>query len=102
MRITRAGAPAAIDSGGTSSVTTELAPMTQRSPIVTPLVTTTLAPHHTLSPMPLGPFEVNPCQGTGRPGSSKRWLPSDTKQPLANMQWAPISTRSSAATSRRC
>ena len=47
-----AGAPAAIENGGRSAVTTELAPITQRSPIVTPLVTTTLAPHQTLSPMP--------------------------------------------------
>jgi hypothetical protein len=31
--------------GGMSRVTTELAPITDRSPIVTPLVTTTLAPH---------------------------------------------------------
>ena len=38
---TRAGAPAAIENGGTSSVTTEFAPITLRRPIVTPLVTTT-------------------------------------------------------------
>ena len=31
-------------------------------------------------------------------GSSKRWLPSVTKQPLANMQCSPISTSSTAAT----
>ena len=42
VRSTRAGAPAAIEYGGRSVVTTELAPITQRSPIVTPLVTTTL------------------------------------------------------------
>jgi hypothetical protein len=79
-------------------VTTLLAPMTQRSPTVTPLVMTTLAPHHTLSPTRVGPFEVNPCQVTGRSRSSKRWLASVTKQPLANMQWSPISTRFCAAT----
>src|SRR3954454_2647480 len=75
-RRTRAGAPAAIDAAGMSVVTTLLAPMTQRSPIVAPLVTTTFAPHHTLSPMRVGPFEVNPCHVTGMLASSKRWLPS--------------------------
>src|SRR4051794_22084251 len=50
VRSTFAGEPAAIERGGRSVVTTELAPITQRSPIVTPLVTTTLAPHQTLSP----------------------------------------------------
>src|SRR3954449_12505991 len=98
VRSTFAGAPAAIERGGRSVVTTELAPITQRSPIVTPLVMTTLAPHQTLSPMRVGPFEVKPCQGTGRSGSSKRWLPSVMKQPLANMQWSPISTSSTEAT----
>src|SRR3712207_5576524 len=93
VRNTLAGTPAAIERGGRSVVTTEFAPITQRSPIVTPLVITTLAPHHTLSPTRVGPLEVKPCHGTGLSGSSKRWLPSVTKHPLANMQWAPISTR---------
>ena len=57
-------------------MTTELAPITQRSPIVTPLVTTTWAPHQTLSPMRVGPLLVKPCHGTGRVGSSKRWFES--------------------------
>ena len=83
---TFAGAPAAIENGGMSSVTTEFAPITQRSPIVTPLVTTTFAPHQTLSPIRVGPFVENPCHVTGLSGSSKRWLASVTKQPLANMQ----------------
>ncbi len=48
-----------------SEVTTELAPITQRSPMVTPPVMTTLAPHQTLAPTRVGPFEVKPCQGTG-------------------------------------
>ena len=39
-----------------SDVTTELAPITHRSPIVTPLVTTTCAPHQTLSPIRVGPL----------------------------------------------
>src|SRR5205807_5030562 len=47
---TLAGTPAAIEYGGTSAVTTLLAPITQRSPTVTPLVMTTLAPHQVLSP----------------------------------------------------
>ena len=51
--------------GGMSVVTTLLAPITQRSPIVTPLVTTTFAPHQTLSPMVVGPLEVKPCQVIG-------------------------------------
>ena len=51
-----------------SVVTTELAPITQRSPIVTPLVTTTLAPHQTLSPMRVGPLDVKPCQVIGLSG----------------------------------
>ena len=37
-------------------MTTLFAPITQRSPIVTPVVTTTLAPHHTLSPIRVGPL----------------------------------------------
>src|SRR5687767_15822825 len=86
--ITFAGAPAAIENGGMSSVTTEFAPITDRSPTVTPLVITTPAPHQTLSPIRVGPFEVNPCQVIGLSGSSKRWFASVTKQWLANMQWS--------------
>jgi hypothetical protein len=41
---------------------------------------------------------VKPCQVTGLSGSSKRWAPSVTKQPLANMQWSPMLTSSTAAT----
>ena len=37
-------------------MTTELAPITQRSPTVTPLVMTTFAPHQTLSPTRVGPL----------------------------------------------
>jgi len=61
-------------------------------------VTTTLAPHQTLSPIRVGPLVVNPCQVIGRLGSSNRWSASVTKQPLANMQWSPICTNSIAAT----
>jgi hypothetical protein len=57
-----------------------------------------LAPSQTLSPSRVGPFEVKPCHGTGLSGSSKRWLASVTKQPLASMQCSPISTMSMAAT----
>ena len=39
-----------------------------------------------------GPLEVNPCQGTGRSASSKRWFPSVIRQPLASMQCSPMST----------
>ena len=65
-RTTRAGAPTAIENGGRSRVTTLLAAITQRSPIVTPLVTTTLTPHQTLSPIRVGPLVVKPCHVTGR------------------------------------
>ena len=82
--ITFVGIPAAITRGGRSSVTTELAPITQRSPIFTPLVTTQLAPNQQLDPIRTGPFEVNPCQVIGWSGSSKRWAASPTKQPFAN------------------
>ena len=72
-RRTFAGTPAATEWAGMSAVTTELAPITHRSPIVTPPVMTTCAPHQTLSPIRVGPLVVNPCHGTGRSGSSKRW-----------------------------
>ena len=42
-------------------MTTELAPITQRSPIVTPLVTTQLTPNQQLEPISTGPLEVKPC-----------------------------------------
>ena len=78
-RMTLAGAPAAIENGGMSLLTTELAPMTQRSPIVTPLVTTTWAPHHTLSPIRVGPLLVKPCQGTGGRGRrTDGWIGDET------------------------
>ncbi len=77
--------------------TTELAPITQRSPTVTPVVTTQLAPNQQLAPISTGPFEVKPCSVIGFSGSSKRWLASPTKQPLANIVWSPIVTRSWAA-----
>src|SRR3954463_12675401 len=64
-RITFAGAPAAITPGGRSRVTTEFAPTTQRSPIVTPLVITQPTPNQQFDPMCVGPFEVKPCQVTG-------------------------------------
>src|SRR5581483_7518824 len=69
-RITRAGAPAAITPAGMSSVTTELAPITQRSPISTPPVTTQLTPNQQLSPILTGPRGTNPCQVSGSSGSS--------------------------------
>ena len=48
-----------------SLVTTELAPITQRSPIVTPLVTTQLTPNQQLEPIRTGPFETKPWRVTG-------------------------------------
>ena len=42
-------------------MTTELAPITQRSPTVTPVVTTQLTPNQQLAPISTGPFEVKPC-----------------------------------------
>src|SRR5437763_10118254 len=79
--ITRAGEPAAITPDGMSLVTTELAPLTQRSPMVPPVVTTQLAPNQQLEPIVVGPFDVNPCHVTGTTGPSKRCKASDTKQP---------------------
>ena len=64
-RIGFAGAPAAIVAGGRSRVTTELAPITQRSPTLTPLVTTQLTPNQQLAPISTGPFEVKPCSVIG-------------------------------------
>ena len=58
-------------------MTTELAPITQRSPIVTPLVTTQLTPNQQLEPIPTGPLEVKPCRVIGVSGSSKRWAVAD-------------------------
>ena len=57
-----------------SCVTTLLAPITQRSPMLTPLVTTTFAPSQQLSPIRVGPLLSKPCQVIGVSGSSKRWL----------------------------
>ena len=79
--ITRAGAPAAIVPGGRSLLTTELAPITQRSPTVTPLVIAQLIPNQQLEPIRTGPLLVNPCQVIGVSGSSKRWAASPTKLP---------------------
>src|SRR6187549_1026769 len=95
--MTLAGAPAAIEPGGRSFVTTEFEPITQRSPIVTPLVTTQLTPNQQLEPIRTGPLLVKPCQVIGFSGSSKRWSASPTKQPLANITWSPISISSTAA-----
>ena len=57
-----------------SLVTTLLAPITQRSPMLTPLVTTTPAPSQQLDPIRVGPRLSKPCQVIGLAGSSKRWL----------------------------
>ena len=65
---TLAGAPAAIVLGARSRVTTELAPITQRSPTLTPLVTTQLTPNQQLAPISTGPLVVKPCQVTGARG----------------------------------
>jgi hypothetical protein len=53
-------------------LTTELAPTTQRSPTVTPVVTAQLTPNQQLAPISTGPFEVKPCSVIGRSRSSKR------------------------------
>ena len=49
--------------GSTSRVTTLFAPITQRSPMLTPLVTTTFAPSQQLSPMRVGPLLVEALPG---------------------------------------
>ena len=58
--ITFAGAPATTEKAGTSLTTTLPAPTTQRSPMVTPLVTVTFAPSQQLGPIRVGPLPVNP------------------------------------------
>ncbi len=63
LRSTRAGAPAAIENGPMSLVTTLLAPITQRSPMLTPLVTTTLTPSQQLSPILVGPLALEALPG---------------------------------------
>ena len=69
-RITFAGAPAAITPAGRSLVTTEFAPITQRSPISTPPVTTQPTPNQQFEPIRTGPCGSKPCQVTGLVGSS--------------------------------
>ncbi len=54
LRNTRAGLPTAITFAGRSRVTTEPAPTTVLSPIVTPGQTITPPPSHTLSPSVIG------------------------------------------------
>src|SRR5262249_12610554 len=68
--ITLAGTPAAITPAGMSRVTTELAPITARSPISTPPVTTQFTPNQQLEPIRTGPCGSKPCQVTGLVGSS--------------------------------
>ena len=58
--ITFAGAPAATENGSMSWVTTLFAPITQRSPIVTPLVTTTLAAEPAVVADPRRPLGLEP------------------------------------------
>ena len=62
-RAARAGAPAAITPGGRSVVTTEFAPITQRSPISTPPVTTQLTPNQQLEPIRTGPLRLEALPG---------------------------------------
>ncbi len=54
VRITRAGFPTATESAGMSRVTTAPAPMTERSPIVTPGHTITPPPSQQWSPTVIG------------------------------------------------
>ena len=49
-RSTFAGEPAAIECGSIEDVTTLFAPITQRSPMLTPLVTTTVSYTHLTLP----------------------------------------------------
>ena len=68
---TRQGLPTAIQSAGISRVTTEPAPITALSPMVTPGKTVTLAPSHTFSPMVIGLSLKPPCK---RSTGSMAWL----------------------------
>ena len=62
-RMTLAGAPAAITPAGRSLVTTEFEPITVRSPISTPPVTTQLTPNQQLEPILTGPRPVEALPG---------------------------------------
>ena len=66
--MTLAGTPATIAHAGTSRVTTAPAPITARSPIVTPALTTALAPMKTWSPKP----SVSDRLGIGAPDTQRR------------------------------
>ena len=63
LRIGFAGAPAAIVPASRSRVTTELAPITQRSPTLTPLVTAQLTPNQQLAPIFTGPLRGEALPG---------------------------------------
>jgi hypothetical protein len=72
--ITTAGFPAATQSAGTSFVTTDPAPITARSPMVTPLRMMLCAPMKTSSPMAMG-FVAQSSQPRGprRVSASSAW-----------------------------
>jgi hypothetical protein len=53
-----------------SRVITEFDPITARSPISTPPVTTHPTPNQQFDPIRTGPRGTNPCQVIGRVGSS--------------------------------
>lgn len=57
--ITFEGTPAAKLYGGTSCVTTALAPIIHPYPIVTPGIIQAFSPIQTLFPIVTGPFEIN-------------------------------------------
>src|ERR1035441_9899229 len=63
--ITRAGAPTATQKSGIERLTTELAPMTQCLPMVTPGRTTTFSPSHASRPMVTGAIRLIPCSEMG-------------------------------------
>src|SRR5690242_15949780 len=73
-----------------SRVITEFDPITARSPISTPPVTTQLTPNQQFEPIRTGPWGSKPCHVTGLVGSSKRWSESPTKQLLANIVVADL------------
>ena len=88
--ITRHGFPAANTPAGMSRVTTLPAPMTLSEPMVTPPITRTPAPNHTLSPTVIG---LKICQPSRRFFGSMAWVT------VEKVQSGPIRTASPKVTS---
>src|ERR1022692_3216633 len=91
LRITLAGTPAAKQCDGMSFVTTELAPITTSSPMVTPPTIVHLVPTQTLLPSTMGPVQKGRSRnGTSDHSGPKQWVMSWIEDPSAIPQSCPI------------